>query len=281
MAAASSASPASVAAAPGPTTVLVGNAIELVLLLAGLYLLWTLWLRPLRRRTPAAAVLPDWRPPTSDFLLYLVVIAAGAVIGSTALGLLASRFHASADTAQILGTAGLHLGIVTTALLLPLRAGAGPFNLAALRSGVATFLIALPPVLLVTWAWMHVLQACGVSTDQQDVVALFLRADSPVTLGLMIVLPTVVAPIGEELLFRATFFRFLRGTGAPRALVLLLPAAIFGLSHVSLVAFLPLVVLAVVFSLAYERTGRIGTTMVAHALFNLHTVVLLLAGLNG
>jgi membrane protease YdiL (CAAX protease family) len=40
------------------------------------------------------------------------------------------------------------------------------------------------------------------------------------------------------------------------------------------------VVLAVIFSLAYERTGRIGTAIVAHALFNLHTVVLIFAGVT-
>ena len=37
----------------------------------------------------------------------------------------------------------------------------------------------------------------------------------------------------------------------------------------------PLVVLAVAFSLAYERTGHIGTAIVAHALFNLNTVILI------
>lgn len=37
--------------------------------------------------------------------------------------------------------------------------------------------------------------------------------------------------------------------------------------------------LAVIFSLAYERTGHIGTPIVAHALFNLNTVLLILSGI--
>jgi membrane protease YdiL (CAAX protease family) len=269
------------AAAPDPTTLLVANAVELAILIAGLFLLWHLVLRPrLRRETPPAA-LPAWQPPASEFMLYLLVIAGGAVVGSTAFGLLGSRLHVSPDARLILGTAGLHVGLVTTALLLPLRAGPGPWSLASLRSGVATFLIAMPPVLLATWLWTHALQVFGFPTDQQDVVGLFLKAKaSPGLLGLMIALPVIVAPVGEEMLFRGSFFRFLRSTAAPRVVAIGLPAAIFATFHFSLVAFVPLVVLAIVFSLAYERTGRIGTTIVAHALFNLHTVILLLAGLN-
>ena len=45
-------------------------------------------------------------------------------------------------------------------------------------------------------------------------------------------------------------------------------------------SFAPLVTLAVVFSIAYERTGNIGTVMVAHALFNLHTVALIFLGVT-
>ena len=38
--------------------------------------------------------------------------------------------------------------------------------------------------------------------------------------------------------------------------------------------------LGVVFSIAYERTGHIATTMIAHSLFNLNTIMLVLVGLN-
>jgi hypothetical protein len=43
-------------------------------------------------------------------------------------------------------------------------------------------------------------------------------------------------------------------------------------------SLVPLTVLAVVFCVAYERTGLIGTTIVAHALFNLNTFVQVAAG---
>jgi len=268
--------------APSPHTVLVAYLVEGALLLAGLVLLWRLAAGPAARARVRATPSPlaPWRPPTADFLLYLLVIVGGALVGSAAVGSLAAWFGAAGDTRLILGTAGLQIGLMLAALLLPLRAAPNPVDPAALRSGAATFLVALPLVTGVTFLWTHVLQFCGVATDQQDIVRLFLEIKSPALLALMIVLPTVVAPFGEELLFRATLFRFLRGTALPRAVVLGLPAVIFASFHLSLVAFAPLVILAVVFALAFERTGRIGTTIVAHALFNLHTVVLLLAGLN-
>ena len=89
----------------------------------------------------------------------------------------------------------------------------------------------------------------------------------------------VVAPVTEELIFRRGLFRWLR-TRLPRPAALLLPAVLFAALHANLASFPALVVLGVIFSLAYERTGRIGTSIVAHALFNLHTILLVLAGVT-
>jgi membrane protease YdiL (CAAX protease family) len=50
--------------------------------------------------------------------------------------------------------------------------------------------------------------------------------------------------------------------------------------HGNLVAFGPLFALGLVFAIAYERTGRIAVPIIAHGLFNLNTVVLLLAGIE-
>ena len=99
----------------------------------------------------------------------------------------------------------------------------------------------------------------------------------------MIVLAVVVAPLTEELVFRAGLFRFLRGR-VPRWLALVGPSLVFAMLHVDwstlqgLASLAPLVVLAVVFSLAYERTGHIGTPIVAHACFTLNTIFVILSG---
>ena len=57
-------------------------------------------------------------------------------------------------------------------------------------------------------------------------------------------------------------------------------AIVFGALHGNYVAFLPLVAFGVILSLAYERTGSILVPMVAHSLFNLNTILLVIAGVS-
>ena len=132
---------------------------------------------------------------------------------------------------------------------------------------------------MVSLVWQGALQLCGIEAEKQDLIDLFANAKSPALLAFMIVLAAVIAPITEELLFRWGIFRYAR-TRAPRWIALLLPGVLFGALHANLASFAPLVALGIIFSLAYERTGRIGTTIIAHGLFNLNTIVLILCGVT-
>lgn len=263
---------------------------EYLLILVGLVLLWRHVLSPLARTAAVSAPqLSPWELPAPDFLIFLFVIAAGGVLASFASGLVLSRFALPADTKTIFNSAAFQLGLLIGPAILPLKLGhhplCPPLDRTTLRSGLVTFLIALPVVTAVNLAWLGFLKLTGLPAEQQDLLRMFAQADSPALLGLMIALATLIAPITEELLFRATFFRYLR-TRAPRWFALLLPGTIFAALHINwstldgLASFLPLVTLAIVFSIAFERTGRIGTAIIAHALFNLHTVVLLLCGVT-
>ena len=127
--------------------------------------------------------------------------------------------------------------------------------------------------------WQFLLQLCGIPAEKQDLIAMFADAKSPGLLAFMILLAIVIAPITEELLFRAGIFRYVR-TRLPRWAALLIPSVLFGALHANLASFAPLVALGVVFSLAYARTGRIATTIVAHGLFNLNTIVLIFSGVT-
>lgn len=147
-------------------------------------------------------------------------------------------------------------------------------------AGLVTFLIALPLIGALGFAWKAILDSLGYSTGEQDMVDLFRNADDPALLLLMTLLAAVVAPVTEELIFRAGLFRYLR-TRIPRSLALALPAVVFALLHGNLAAFVPLFALGVFFACAYERTGCIAVPMIAHALFNLHTIVLVMAGVSG
>jgi membrane protease YdiL (CAAX protease family) len=155
----------------------------------------------------------------------------------------------------------------------------------AFGSGTATFLISLPPLLLAAKGSDALLEFFHLPTERQNLVDMFEKADSLWLLTLMIALAIIMAPLSEELVFRAGLFRYLRSR-IPHWIALIGSALIFASLHVNWKTFeglnslLPLMVLAIMFSLAYERTGNIGTPIVAHALFNLNTIVLIFSGVG-
>jgi membrane protease YdiL (CAAX protease family) len=145
--------------------------------------------------------------------------------------------------------------------------------------GFGTLLIALPIVTLVSLGWTAVLRAGGMSDEPQDLIAIFGGARSPLVVTAMLAVACIVAPINEELLFRGGIYRFCRQK-LGRFGALVISAGLFGASHINLAGFLPLAVLGAVFALAYEATGDIRVPIIAHGLFNLNTIVVVLSGLS-
>lgn len=109
----------------------------------------------------------------------------------------------------------------------------------------------------------------------------------------------IAAPIVEELMFRgflqSFFVRALNGKGRGEATTssrgvtlgaVMCTSLVFAAMHVApgtvpWSAAAPLLVLSMGLGLAFERTGRLGTPIVAHALFNLANVLAVVAGLAG
>jgi len=230
-----------------------------------------------------------WDISSTDFLLFLFCVITGGLLGSTIcvplFGLFGVTINPDADrtAATLLLGGAFHAGML---------AGVGFFRLALRREekkqttrppiwlkGLGTFLIALPLVGATALIWQGLLRLCGIEIHEQDLVGLFAETDSPLLLGGMALLAVVSAPVTEELVFRAGIFRFLR-TRAPRWISLALPALLFAAMHANLASFAPLAVLGLVFALAYERSGTIAVPILAHALFNLNTLVMLLVGLG-
>ena len=160
-----------------------------------------------------------------------------------------------------------------------------PARVGVFASGVATFLISLPLLTATSVIWQSLLELLGLPAEQQDLIGMFANVESPTLLVIMIILAIGTAPVTEDLVFRAGLFRYFR-TRMPRWLALTAPALLFAVLHVNwqtlegLASVGPLVMLAIIFSLAYERTGRIGTSMVAHGLFNLNTIMLIFSGVG-
>jgi membrane protease YdiL (CAAX protease family) len=257
--------------------------VELTLVFLGLGLLWPLVFSPTARARHRPAALGPWAGPLIDFLLFLWLTFCGGLVAQFGASATFKLLTLDQTQKMIFGTAAFDLGELAGIALfyrgfsrrLPAPSSVSPTNV--LVSGVVTFLAAMPVVFAVGLVWQLLLKACGLPAEPQDILDQFLRAKSHALLVSMIVVASVIAPIAEELIFRAGIFRYAR-TRLPRWAALFAPACLFGAMHANLASFAQLVALGIVFSLAYERTGRIGTAIVAHALFNLHTIVLLLVG---
>jgi membrane protease YdiL (CAAX protease family) len=269
---------------------LVAECIELALAGLGCVLLWRHVLSPGARARRQPAPLPEWTATLPDFLVFVLYVVTGgllsAVLATAIIPWLGVQGDARVVFSGALGQFGLLGGVAVHRAGHPGAWSPAPRGPGVFVAGAATFLMSLPLLIVVSKGWELLLHLAGLPTQKQNLVDMFLRADSRLLLVVLIGLATIVAPVTEELVFRAGLFRYFR-TRLPRWLAFLLPAVLFAALHVDnwktlegFASFAPLVALAVFFSAAYERTGRIGTSIVAHALFNLNTVLLIFAGVT-
>ena len=270
-------------------------AVEYSLWTVGVIVLWRVQFgAAARARRTIPSSLAVWTITATHFFQMAFCVVAGAWGAQFIVSHLSNRVLGQAavdgDLWQLVLGIALQLGLlagVAVAFALPRPIMATPTEQLPpsppcphpFLAAVATCLIALPVITLLGYAWKTALQICGFETPDQQMVDIFRQTDSPEKLLLLVGLAVVVAPLTEEVIFRAGLFRYMR-TRVPRWIALLVPAAVFALLHGNAVAFLPLFALGVLFSLAYERTGRISVTIIAHGLFNLHTILLIMAGVT-
>jgi CAAX protease family protein len=275
-----------------PTFETIVAIFEYALILGGLGFLGWLAFRPGGRAVLArGVVLPRWDVSVIDFLVLVWLVAALGLATQFLLRLAIGRILArqpDADTLELVvyGTM-FHVGAILTwflgrAYVRRRNAGSGPPAASPApasrgRDGALTFLAAMPLVTAASLAWEPLLKLAGLPVVRQELVDRFLDVRSPVALGAMMLVALVVAPVGEEIAFRAGLFRFLRAR-TPRWVALAASAGLFALIHANWVSFLPLFVLGLMFALAYEMTGMIAVPIVAHALFNLNSLLMVLGG---
>ena len=268
---------------------------EVVFFLAGLFVWWRV------RSRPQGPRLARWPIAISDFFFSaMIVVGTGFLFLLLTQALVEPRLPRSAagneDARTVFYSAALELGLLAGILVAyayqrAQRIPAGSPDGSPARgwsvpvAGLLTFLAVRPATDLTGLASEQILHALGLPSPPEVQMTIFLRLKSPLLFTLFFLLATVIAPMAEELVFRAGLFRYLR-TRLPRWAALLLPALFFALLHLDwktlggLASLAPLTALAIVFSLAYERTGRIGTAMIAHSLFNLTNILFLLAGMR-
>jgi membrane protease YdiL (CAAX protease family) len=84
----------------------------------------------------------------------------------------------------------------------------------------------------------------------------------------------LLAPIAEEILFRGILYPWIKQAGFPH-LAVWGTSLMFAAIHQNIVAFLPLLVLALMFIALYERTNNLLAPITAHASFNAVNFIML------
>lgn len=130
--------------------------------------------------------------------------------------------------------------------------------------GFAATYLAILPIMLV---WGSGLDALDFEYELQLPVQLVQNGGSPLEMFLMSLLVVVGAPIGEELVYRGFFYRFLHRRISD-VYAIGLTSALFALMHFNLYSFLPLFALGIGLCLVYRITGNLISSIVMHACFN-------------
>ncbi len=274
---------------------------ELALLLVGAFLVVRLLAKTaVRTRWLKPGILPPWPVTLPEFFIFVFLIFSLGVFCSLGLhALLKDAITRAADSEVLevcLNGVGLDGGGLVGWLIFPtlrrhLHADYGaapspePFAAPALPwskallFGAGTLLVALPVITVFSLGWTFLLRELGLPDEPQELLAIFSKARSPFVIAGMLAVACGLAPLYEELLFRGGLYRFCRQR-LGRNWALLLSGCLFGAMHQNLMSFLPLSIFGVILALAYEATGSIRVAVIAHALFNLNTIVIVLSGLQ-
>ena len=219
-------------------------------------------------------------------------VAAGLFAGMALSSLMAALWlSVSGDsdldlTGQALSQIGLWTGMVGAAAVATRRKGSGSlakdFGLRARWSdlgvgigvALAVQLLVLPLVGLLLRPLLGEPEVSGPVQDLMD------KAQGAAFIGLVLSV-AVGAPIVEELFFRGLLLRSLQRR-MPDAAAIFLSSVAFGLAHAStlpanavILVMVSLTVFGAVLATLAVRTGRLGPGIVAHATFNLFTVIYL------
>jgi membrane protease YdiL (CAAX protease family) len=228
-----------------------------------------------------------WRPEA--VLLLGAVTCFSALIGMATIRFLAgpdaSNLQAKPTFLSFLGgTLFFHgAGLAWTHVFLR-KHGTGWSDGFGLAQGGAAVLkwaclglaVILPGALFLGRISSWVLNTAGIVTPLQGPVQLLVSQPAAWQTVIYGVGAIVLAPAAEETLFRGILYPTLKQSGHPR-LALWVTSLMFAASHMNLMAFVPMVFIALVLTWLYERTGNLLTSCLTHALFNAVNFTLLVA----
>jgi membrane protease YdiL (CAAX protease family) len=236
------------------------------------------------RQLRVRAYLPPerYRGPSVLLLLALVIVITNVLalpFASDAAALLLGEGELSLlGTVVILLSTQASLLLVTWYFVARPRAMAGlaipgPDTPAAIRSGIVWGVAGWFVATIISAIVIVVLDGIGIDPAPQVAEQALGQIDP----WLAVLALVIVAPIAEEVFFRGVVFNAWMREGGRRA-AYIGSAVLFGVIHLNLVAFLPIVVLGLILAWVYERSRNIVAPIVTHAVFNgINVAVFLLA----
>lgn len=237
--------------------------------------------------TPVAVVVPYRIWPAIGFAVAAcaIIVAAMFLVGIV-MGVVLVVSGQSGPAAM-----KAHLGAIATWSMLFGYVAAAPFALWAVhrlaRARLRDVLVAAPWRDILAWGVGCGVLACVVSAtlgtllqhfvsphlpalvpkEQTNVAQLHAMAKSSFLWSIAVVTGILGAPLVEECIFRGLLFRAILER-SNFWLAALISGAIFAVGHFTKAFFLPLMVAGVMFAFVYARTKSLGTSMIAHAVFN-------------
>lgn len=206
---------------------------------------------------------------------WLVAYAAAGLATSLAFAVGA---HPESLLTRTIGQLGLWAGFLGAPLIAwkrrigPLADGLG-FRLRrsdvliGVLTGVGTQLLAIP--------LLYRLLAPIVDEEDAGASARDLVARAPGSMVVLLAVTTIViAPVVEEIFWRGLLLRGLRAR-LPRWAALAAAALLFGATHFQLAALPGLTLAGLAFAWLADRSGRLGSAIVAHVAFNAVTIATL------
>jgi membrane protease YdiL (CAAX protease family) len=214
-----------------------------------------------------------WRPWTA----WAAIIAGFGMtlVGALVVAIVAATFGASISHPSPGVNIGLtlfqNIALIGSALIFSTLAGRPRADDFGLRRPPLPLAIGL---LLAIWVGFYVISAIWMTAlglDEHQTLPDELGAhDSALNLALVVVLITVIAPLGEELFFRGFFFGALRNWKGwlPAAII---TGIVFGAIHIGSAPIgftVPLAFFGFGLCLLYQRTGSLYPCIALHALNN-------------
>lgn len=234
--------------------------------------------------------LPKWEISGSDFAIFVALLFSGMAFFSILLGQ-AARWYLDpapgADLpllASLAENIGMQLGMLIAFVAFgriqslqdaPKPSGAKLPLPAAALTGLKWLMIAYPTMIAINLVSRAILNQLGYEQVVQDPIRMVQEGGTTFELGLMYSMIVLVAPLCEELVFRAGIFRYLHHR-MPLFLSIGLSAFLFALLHANLYSFAPLMTIGVMLAFAYRQSGSIVSAVVFHSIFNTINLLLII-----